>query len=792
MKKILISIIALCVPLLCLLTSCMGNTPDEGKTYKVMLSFSEGVTVTSQNPVQVKEGEAAEFEVSFGETYTLKSLDVGTYTDGEVTKENPTRNGKVVIENVTRNTTASLIAINLEYDTSVQYKFRFNGADGDSTTIKNNTFAYAGTIAEVEAKDNFKKFIGWSVGRASTNPSDMISTDRKFEFRLSPELLVNAGYSVIELFANYVESGTYFYDLNGGVLNEESPNMKYTDYYSATKSGESMISVKMSQSFLNVCESVSLFYDDGTFTREGYVLKEYNTEADGGGVGYSLGSMYYIGDDAPVLYCIWEKATPAGDFTYEERSFPCPFDISKEAGWKNEGVYITGYKGDDKTVVIPEMIDGKYVIGIAYGAFNEKSMETLVFSKYIRDVEDTAFTKCSSLETVYYSDAIYRITDNAFDASTYLNLHNFYVNATMAPRYSNSNGGSFSVKLSRVLASMDKNRVIVIAGSSVHLGLSSTYMEALLDNQYTVVNFGTTRTVNCTIFLEAMGKLTHEGDIIIYAPENSSYMVGEREIYWKTLREVESMYNVFRHIDIKNYTGILSAFSDYNMNYRLKTTGSGPISPTPYEVKVPMLSSEFGSDKYGDSHGQNKGSLQSSYYGYYITFNERYKSKDEGNILSNENLEANKDYNDKNNKTWTSINEEYYTTTMNAAISGAKRGGAAVCFGYCPADADAVVEASRNKQQLLRYEELIKSMYTYDKYLGSAADHVFAHEYFYDSSFHLNDVGRAYHTYKLYLEICESFGRTPKGFRDAGVDFKGCIFESGSSGTPLITVDWLS
>jgi hypothetical protein len=86
---------------------------------------------------------------------------------------------------------------------------------------------------------------------------------------------------------------------------------------------------------------------------------------------------------------------------------------------------------------------------------------------------------------------------------------------------------------------------------------------------------------------------------------------------------------------------------------------------------------------------------------------------------------------------------------------------------------------------------MIESIYTYDKYLGSAAAHVFAHEYFYDSSFHLNDVGRTYHTYRLYLEICENFGKKSKGFREAGQSFKGCIFEEGSDGNPLISVDWL-
>ena len=43
--------------------------------------------------------------------------------------------------------------------------------------------------------------------------------------------------------------------------------------------------------------------------------------------------------------------------------------------------------------------------------------------------------------------------------------------------------------------------------------------------------------------LEAMQGLAKEGDVILYAPENSSYMMGETELYYKTLRDIEGMNN---------------------------------------------------------------------------------------------------------------------------------------------------------------------------------------------------------------------------------------------------------
>jgi hypothetical protein len=76
--------------------------------------------------------------------------------------------------------------------------------------------------------------------------------------------------------------------------------------------------------------------------------------------------------------------------------------------------------------------------------------------------------------------------------------------------------------------------------------------------------------------------------------------------------------------------------------------------------------------------------------------------------------------------------------------------------------------------------------------MGSAVDYVYNHKYFYDCAFHVNDYGRAYRTYGLYLDIAEAIGlEAPNGFLSKGTDFDGCLFEEGSDGTPLVGVDFL-
>ena len=74
---------------------------------------------------------------------------------------------------------------------------------------------------------------------------------------------------------------------------------------------------------------------------------------------------------------------------------------------------------------------------------------------------------------------------------------------------------------------------------------------------------------------------------------------------------------------------------------------------------------------------------------------------------------------------------------------------------------------------------------------------MYDHRYFYDCAFHLNDYGRTYRTYQMYVDICSVLGiDTPHGLYDCGNDFEGCVFESNSNGKPQYEVhpitNWLS
>ena len=765
MKKIKFFALILIMMITCaLFASCDKPNENDGKI-KVLLTYGSGVTVTSQNPVYINEGESASFDIKLDSTHVFEYASHGEYKDGKLT-----------VSGLTRSTSVKFYTENLGYDTTEDYDFFFFGYDSDTTDTPHASTVKGGTKIRLLAADEYKIFLGWSLNERTTDKSRMISTERDFEFRISPDMANDA--NIVRVYSNYADAASYYYDANGGVVNSSTPNTVKTDYHNTHKQSD-RLKVDMSGDYIELYGgTVPLFYDDNTFTREGYILVEYNTEPDGSGVAYSLGSRYLIDISAgelPVLYCIWRKAETL--FEYVDFSYPLPSGVdSKRAPiWKNEGVMITSYLGDAESVAVPEMIDGKYVIGIKAGAFTNKSMTELALPKYIQRIEDGAFVGCDKLQTLYFPDDIYDLSDAMFDEATYSSFKNLYVNAVVPPRYAKTDSGALSIKLARLLSNKSKNRIIVIAGSSTYQGLSSAYMEALLDGEYAVINFGTTRTTTGSIYLEAMGALAHEGDIVIYAPENSTYMMGETELYWKTLRDLECMYNFYRHIDISNYSRVFTAFREFNQGYRYKTNLSR------YEDSYARITREGRTvNEYGEYQNPARVGLSDEYIdAYFITLNNRYKSKYEGQWDDEEAQLKNNDYTDPNNKTWESIDSERLSSEMNRVIAKAKSSGAKVYFSFCPVDKDKLVQGADSPQWLAAYDALFKSTYCFDGVIGHSGDYIFEHKYFYDNAFHLNDVGRSIRTYTLYVDICKTLGITDiKGYLSVGTDFEGCIFEA--------------
>lgn len=777
MKKHRTLLLSLFFLLFCLVLSGCNSTPaddDSAKTYRVMVSVSDGCTVLPSATQEVEAGANAVFEIQFADGYVFASADAGTF-DAEA--------NTLTLENVTKATLITLTAEKVEYDTNATVEFLFRTSSTlDQSSVDSYTDVAYGTEITVSAKDTARYFLGWSVGDSDT----ILSASRTYTFRVTPDL-VEDGTLLIR--ANYTRINIYAYNANGGSINKTTVNAKGNDFYSANINGD-VLTVTLSSNYLKRVTCATAFWNDGTFTRDGYVLKEYNTKPDGSGDTVLPGDKFYQrnpdGGDY-VLYCIWEKADTSG-FTYEDYTMALPSGIKANHApdWHKNGVIITGYTGDADMLVIPEYIDGKPVIAIRKGAIQNKKFTTLYLPRTLQEVANGSFTGCSSLKRLYYPSGIWSMHDEAFDTETYKNWTEFFVYASIAPRYSSQEYGAYGIKLSRLLASENQKRIVLIAGSSALQGLGSAYLEALLDYDYTVINFGTTRTTHGSLYLEAMQHYTHEGDLVLFAPENSIYMMGDTALYWKTIRDMEALYQLFRYVDISAYTNVFDAFCEQNQSYTYKR------APENYEC----ICNYGGMNIYGDDIKSNKNgyvntSSTAFVNAYTLTFNNRFKSTNEGQW---EKAGSQNDYN--NNTYWVSIDDDVYKNHINRIVAQIQKSGASVYFSFAPSDGSTLIAAAKNTDWLNAYDQLLLDTFDFDGIVGSCKNYIYAHEYFFDCAFHTNNYGRTWRTYYLYTDLCEIIGREVQYQNgDLGTKFDQCLFEKDADGnvltSPKYTLDYL-
>ena len=764
-----------------------GNSGDNGAgasgtQYTVRILPADGVTVSGENSVKVNAGGTAVFEIEITEGYAFQSVSDGVYD--AVT-------GTLTVSDVQDDIRVRISVVKIDVDAE-SFVYKFHGYVGDTSTAEDGRVEVGSRIT-VSSEMGNRDFLGWSFGKPLADGETPVSTSKTYAFNVGVGLVSASG--AIEIYANYADASVIYYDTNGGVANMDSANLSATKYYTATESG-GVVKLEYKSAYYDKVGAASLFYDDGSFTREGYVLREFNTKPDGSGEGYSFGSKFPMNNDYTTLYCIWAEDTAHSDFEYSIVDIALPAGARDVPHWEETGVIITKYKGDAREVVIPEMLGGRYVTAIAAGAFENKYFDTLVLSRRIIKIEDGAFVGCMGLTTIYYPDSIYYIGNAAFDESSWENVKNFYVNATMAPRYNAFEGSGFSLKLVRFLLNEGKNRIAVIAGSSTYQGLSTEYLEALLDGSYTVINFGTTRTTHGTMYLEAMGALANDNDVILYAPENSIYMLGEPRLYWKSIRDLEGMYNIFRYVDISNYENVLGAFSSINrgeQDEEFEVMWADNCRYTRPAIAYEDVINLHTFNEYGEIiNSKCDGYVDENNYknNYEITLNERAKSILEGYFGN-----ANPDEEDPfTSDKWCSITDARYVNVMSRVVDTARSSGALVIFSFAPVDADKLIDEAKADiaEWCNDYDNLILDTYAFDGILGSSLNYIYNHQYFYDNAFHTNYYGRAWRTYTMYTDLAVVLGIDETAdYNSVGTDFDGCRFEDVTDNTPLYKVDYI-
>lgn len=318
------------------------------------------------------------------------------------------------------------------------------------------------------------------------------------------------------------------------------------------------------------------------FTREGYVLTGWNTQSDGFGVHIGLGSRTER-KKGLTLYAEWAKSSPIEDFSYEII---------------DGTVAITEYRGEDETCVIPEKIEGYEVRKIKQYAFQGSAFETLVFPSTLIEIEKNAF--CNAyIKEIYCYDTLVSVQNDSFSSCN--GLTTLHINAGRAPVYSGTYYDTFTDKFDRLSAIKEKKKIVLFSGSSARFGYDSPRLKEAFP-AYDVMNMGVYAYTNALPQLEMIKTCMKEGDILLEAPEFDAIpqqFCTTNEMDKHLFCMVESNYDLFSLLDLRNYTNVFSSFGLYLNEKSLLEEKSYHLSAKNFDEDGNEMSYET-YNEYGD------------------------------------------------------------------------------------------------------------------------------------------------------------------------------------------------
>lgn len=363
-------------------------------------------------------------------------------------------------------------------------------------------------------------FAGWTKGAYLESYGEIVSENEEYTFTKSNE----------KYFANFIRDGEVFvcYYSNGGEINHSEA--KDNCFIQKVKLGEHLYPTTIPQ--------------NGTFIREGFVLKEYSANPDGTGIITNIGQRAFYDSKIIQLYAQWSPETDTNKFTFSNI---------------NDGVYITCYIGEDEILTIPTKYNGQDVIGIAEGAITSKTVKTVVIPETVKVVKEAAFKDCSSLKTVYIYDTVTEMNDDSFTGCP---ITTVCLNSVYEQKYYAEGCGKLELLFSQKNGT--DNRIVVLSGSSGIFGLDAKLLQSLLNRDFKVVNFGLQVAIPATFSMKIMNSFLHSGDIVLLAPECEFKQFGNT-LSTNAFIKYDGVYTAMRNVDVREYSSFFTALSLYSM-----------------------------------------------------------------------------------------------------------------------------------------------------------------------------------------------------------------------------------
>lgn len=285
------------------------------------------------------------------------------------------------------------------------------------------------------------------------------------------------------------------------------------------------------------------------------------------------------------------------------------------------------------------------------------------------------------------------------------------VTLCLPSQYENSYMGELKYKYSRLKDTSGK-RIIIVGGSGMAFDVDSSLIKENLP-EYEIVNMGMYAGLGTAPVLDMAISYCHEGDIIIYAPEQNTQTLSMylgSDFAWQALDGAYYMLPFFMKSE-NNISLMAAAFPRFAVQkLKLFVTKSAPDPDSVYRKSV--------FNEYGDIADD-------------LPQNTMLNGFDENTAVSYD----------------TSVIPADYVSYLNECDKKATQKGSTLLFAYCPADKAAVVGAEKSdfENTIDDYDLFLRNTLAI-KVIGNPYDSIMDKEWFYDTNFHLNSSGKKLYT----------------------------------------------
>lgn len=294
----------------------------------------------------------------------------------------------------------------------------------------------------------------------------------------------------------------------------------------------------------------------------------------------------------------------------------------------------------------------------------------------------------------------------------------FLITLCLPSQYENSYMGELKYKYSRLKNTAGK-RIIIVGGSGMAFDIDSSLIKENFP-EYEIVNMGMYAGLGTAPVLDMAISYCHEGDIIIYAPEQNTQTLSMylgSDFAWQALDGAYYMLPFFMKSE-NNISLMAAAFPRFAIEkLKLFSTGSAPSPDSVYRK------SAF--NEYGDIADT-------------LPQNTMIKGFDKNTSVSYD----------------TSVIPADYASYLNECAKEAAQKGSTLLFAYCPANKAAIVEAEESEFENIIDDYDIFLRNTLDiEVIGNPYDSIMDKEWFYDTNFHLNSSGKILYTRQLIRNL---------------------------------------